>query len=313
MSAEPLHPPPVDDPEDQLMVDALLVLYRLPDEALASIQEARKALGISFAEAALHTGLATQSELKEAEEWIRRKDLNGGRSIVEEALRRRPASPQRDLVVWQGERLSPGPSLIIAHDPYSQRSELIRSLRTELLMRTSARRGAAIFTILSPESAEGRSQLSAELAIAFAQLGSRTLLVDADMRHPGQHTLFGADNLIGLAQALSDGSAVRLHGIDGVVQMDLLTCGAPPPNPLELLSGPRFERMVADWRRSYEFVVIDTPPAARYSDALPVASVAGNVLMVGRANSTSFNALTELRRRVDTTNARILGSVLNTF
>jgi receptor protein-tyrosine kinase len=310
MSAEPL------DEEflmrsDQEISDALVLLYKLPEEAIGSINDSKRTLGISFAEAALHTGLVTERELHEAQEWIRRQGLHGGRGIIEEALRRR--SPVREIVLWQGERLSPGKELILAHDPYCERSEAIRSLRTELLMRTNGRRGAGVFALLSPCAGEGRSQLCAELAIAFAQLGSRTLLVDADMRRPRQHVLFGADNLIGLAQALLESNAPRLYGIESVPQMALLTSGALPPNPLELLSAGGFERMMTEWRRSYEFVVIDTPPVSQYSDALAVASAAGNVVVLGRTNQTPFSALAELRRKVETTNAWVLGAVMNNF
>jgi Mrp family chromosome partitioning ATPase len=125
--------------------------------------------------------------------------------------------------------------------------------------------------------------------------------------------LFGADNLIGLAQCLLDSTPPRLYGIEGVPQMALLTSGAPPSNPLELLSGGRFERIVADWRRSYEFVVVDTPPVAQYSDGLAVASVAGHVVVVSRTNSTSFHVFSELRRKLDTTNAWVVGAVMNNF
>jgi capsular exopolysaccharide synthesis family protein len=180
-------------------------------------------------------------------------------------------------------------------------------------MRTSGRRGAGIFAFLSPCAKEGRSQLCAELAIAFAQLGSRTLLVDADLRRPHLHALFGADNQIGLAQALDDGSAPRVYGVEGAPQMQLLTSGAMSSNPLELLSGSRFERLVAEWRRSYEFVLIDTPPASEFSDGLPVATAAGNVVLLGRKNSTSFSVLTELCRKLETTHARVVGAVINTF
>jgi protein-tyrosine kinase len=310
MSADPLHKEsPMES--DQELSDALVLLYKLPDEAIESIRQAKKAMGLAFHEAALHTGLVTQRELDEAEELIRRQTRHEGRGIIEEALRRRP-SP-RELVLWQGERLRPGKELILAHDPYSERSEHIRSLRTELLMRTNGRRGAAIFALLSPCAGEGRSQLSAELAIAFAQLGSRTLLVDADLRRPRLHALFGADNTIGLAQALTDVTPPRVHGIEGVPQMGLLTSGPVPSNPLELLSGTLFQRMVADWRRSYEFVVVDTPPVSQFSDGLAVASVAGHVVVLGRINSTSFHVLSELRRKLATTNAWVVGAVLNNF
>jgi protein-tyrosine kinase len=314
MRAEPAYQePPMDSPmdSDQEIADALVLLYKLPDEAIQSIHEAKKALGLTFHEAALHTGLVTQRELDEADELISRQSRHEGRGIIEEALRRRPNT--KDLVVWEGERLRPGKELILAHDSYHERSEAIRSLRTELLMRTNGRRGAGMFALLSPCAGEGRSQLSAELAIAFAQLGSRTLLVDADLRRPRQHTLFGADNMIGLAQSLTDGTAPRLYGIEGIPQMALLTSGALPSNPLELLSGNRFERLVMEWRRSYEFVVLDTPPVAQFSDGLAVASVAGHVVILGRTNSTSFDVLKELRRKLDTTNAWVVGAVMNNF
>jgi protein-tyrosine kinase len=296
---------------DQEISEALVVLYKLPEEAIDSIRQAKTALGIEFSEAALHTGLVTQRELDSALDWVRRRGMNEGRSIIEEALRRRPGPGA--LVVWEGEKLDPGKQLILAHDPYSERSEAIRSLRTELLMRTNGRRGAAMFALLSPTSGEGRSQLSAELAIAFAQLGSRTLLVDADMRHPRQHTLFGADNSVGLAQALVDIKQLRVFGVNGVPHMTLMTSGTLPPNPLELLSGNRFDRLVAEWRRNYEFVVIDTPPAARFSDGFAIATVAGNVVVLGRTNSTSYSAMTEMRRKLDTTNAFVVGAVMSSF
>ena len=320
MTAESIQKAALEEPAqqsrreaDQEVADALLLLFRLPEEAITSINEAMKSLHVSFSEAALHTGLVTQNELDQAHDWVRRQSMNDGRGIVEEALRR-SAYSRRELVVWEGERLSPGKELTLAHDPYSVRSETLRSLRTELLMRTSARRGAAIFALVGCDAQEGRSQLCAELAIAFAQLGSRTLLVDADLRRPRQHVFFSANNQMGLAQALVDGATpTRLHGIEGVPQMALLTAGPPPPNALELLSSPRLERLMADWRRGYEFVLIDTPPASQFSDALPVATAAGHVVVVSKKNATSFKALTELQRKLETTHARVVGAVINTF
>src|SRR5260370_35578774 len=167
MSADPLQKESPMESDEEIS-DAVVLLYKLPDEASESIRQAKKALGLAFHEAALHTGLVTQRELDEAEELIRRQTRHQGRGIIEEALRRRPNT--KDLVLWEGQRLQPGKELILAHDPYSARSEAIRSLRTELLMRTNGRRGAGIFALLSPCAGEGRSHLSAELRIAVAQL-----------------------------------------------------------------------------------------------------------------------------------------------
>jgi protein-tyrosine kinase len=299
---------------EQAVADALITLFRLPAEAIDSINDSIRTQHIPFSQAALRSGLITEGELKQAIDWVNdQKQPQAGRSIIEEALRRN-ASARRELVVWQGEPLDPGHELVLPHDPYNERSETVRTLRTELLMRTAGRRGAAVFALISCDSREGRSQLCAELAIAFAQLGSRTLLVDADMRNPRQHLLFGADNQVGLVQCLQDaGAQTRLHPVKGVPQMGLLTSGPTPPNALELLSSSRLERLMSDWRRTYDYVVIDTPPASQYSDCLAVATSAGNVVLLGKKNATSFKSLAALQRKLITTQARIVGAVINSF
>jgi receptor protein-tyrosine kinase len=84
-------------------------------------------------------------------------------------------------------------------------------------------------------------------------------------------------------------------------------------NPLELLSDNRFARMTDDWRRTYTFVVIDTPPIAQYSDAIAVATLAGRVLVLGRAKHTPYKGLREMMRRLAVTQSRVLGAVVNHF
>jgi protein-tyrosine kinase len=311
MSAQPAYHESTME-SDQKISDALALLYKIPTEDLDSIARTKSAMGITFREAALHTGLISEGEMDAAEELVRRQATRReGRGIIEEALRRRP--PARELVLWEGPKVKPGSAIVFAHDPYHERGEAIRSLRTELLMRTNGHRGAGAFALVSAVAGEGRSLLCAELAIAFAQLGSRTLLVDADLRAPRQHLLFDAENIIGLAQSLMDGTPPRLYGVEGVPQMALLTAGTLPPNPLELLSGAQFERAITEWRRSYEFIVIDTPPIARFSDGLAVASRTGHVVVVGRTGSTSFQDIAEMRRKLETTNAWVIGAVMNNF
>ncbi len=97
---------------------------------------------------------------------------------------------------------------------------------------------------------EGRSQLCGELAISFAQLGRRTLLVDADMRRPHQHVLFGASNQYGLSKAITTREAPYYNPVAGLTHMHLLTAGPVPPNPLELLSDGRFSDLFTTWRNA---------------------------------------------------------------
>jgi receptor protein-tyrosine kinase len=239
------------------------------------------------------------------------KAEDGG--IVERAVRR--LSDRRDVVVWEGEPVEPGPELGYAHDSGTLRSEKLRSLRTELLMRLGTHKGAAAFAIVGARPGEGRSQLCAELALAFAQLAGKTLLVDANLRKPRLDKLFrGARSDAGLTEMLLGKThTMPLHRVIGPQHLALLTAGTPPPNPVDLLSGIQFERLVKDWSRTYEYVLIDTPPTSLRSDGIVIANAVRNVVLVAHQNKTSYAEVTELKRRLDATDAQIIGAVLNDF
>lgn len=222
-------------------------------------------------------------------------------------------SHSRSEIMPLEQLVEPGTQLIMAHDPYDPRCEKIRALRTELLLRREFIDRANIVALLSPCSGEGRSLLAAELAIAFAQMGRPTLLVDADLRRPQQHLLFGTDNKQGLSQAIENGVKPYLHTVKGLPRMSLLTAGAVRSNSLELISSNSFATMVEDWRDSFEFVVIDTAPIMQYSDGLAVASLVGRVLTLTRARHTPYKDLQDMLRRLSATRSQILGAVISHF
>lgn len=209
--------------------------------------------------------------------------------------------------------VKPSARLLIVHDPYDPRCEKIRGLRTELLLRREAHGAADVMALLSPEVGDGRSQLAAELALAFAQLGRPTLLVDADLRHPSQHQLFNAANQSGLAQAIERDERPFLHAVEGFRQLSLLTAGPPPDNPLELLLNSRFAAMVAEWRNTFDFVIVDTPPIGSYSDGLAVASLVRRVLTLCRAKRTPYRDNRDMLRRLTAMQAQVVGAVINHF
>ncbi len=238
----------------------------------------------------------------------------GGKDgIVERAIRR--LSDRRDVVIWEGEPVEPGPQLAYAHDSGSPRAEKLRSLRTELIMRIGTHKGAAAFAILGAHPGEGRSQLCAELALAFAQLAGKTLLVDANLRKPSIDKLFrGARSDLGLTEVLlGKTTTMPLHRVIGPQHLAVLTAGTPPTNPVDLLSGVQFERLVKDWSRTYDYVLIDTPPTSLRSDGIVIANAVRNVVLVARRNQTSYAEVTELKRRLDAIQTRIIGAVLNDF
>jgi protein-tyrosine kinase len=99
----------------------------------------------------------------------------------------------------------------------------------------------------------------------------------------------------------------------GLPQMHVLTAGPVPPNPLELLSDGRFEKLFTEWRNGYEFLVLDTPPISKCADGIAVATLAGRVLVLSRAQHTTYASTRDMLRRLATTQSRILGAVVNHY
>lgn len=211
------------------------------------------------------------------------------------------------------QALVPDDCLVMAHDPCDSRCESIRALRTELMLRREPSGRADVVALLSPCAGEGRTLLAAELAIAFAQTGRPTLLVDADLRRPQLHLLFGSDNRDGLMQAIESGEMPKLRAVRGLPTMALLTAGAALNDPLELLSSRTFATMIDDWRDNFEFVVIDTAPITQFADGLAVASLVGRVLVMSRAQHTPDKQMQDMLRRLAATRSEILGAVISHF
>jgi receptor protein-tyrosine kinase len=284
----------------------------LSREKLDLIEQTMRVSGMSFTDSALHLGLLTQHEIEHAVASTLSQLAVEQPSLIEAALRK--ASSGRDLVLRQGPPIKPGPRLVPVLDHSSKHGEQIRALRTQLLLLSEASRSATCIAILSPRSGDGRSQLAAELALSFAQLGKRTLLVDADMRRPTLQNLFNCIPEAGLADAIATDSAPHLHPVQDLLDMKFLAAGHTlRTNPLELLSDNRFARIMQSWQNNYAFVVLDTPPIAEYSDALAIATLAGRALIIGRAKHTTYKDLRSMMRRLAITQTRVMGAVLNQF
>ena len=204
-----------------------------------------------------------------------------------------------------------GPELVTAHAPGDPQSEILRDLRTQLLLHW-VNPDHKVLVVTSPDPRDGRSYLSANLAVVFAQLGEKTLLIDGDLRHPRQHRIFGLTNGAGLAQVLS-GRA----GHDAAAQvpyfenLHLLPAGAAPPNPLELLSRSELPRLLSDYRKRFNVIVVDTPAAARGSDARVVAARADGALILARTDRTRNAALEGLAGAITASGTPVIGTVLN--
>jgi protein-tyrosine kinase len=295
---------------DDAIVDSLVDQHGISSDAVATIRRIMETEGVKWSVAAAMSGMLTPDQIEDVIMWAeQRRTVISTDGIIERALRR----PKGGQLVrsTSGIEVRPGPQVLFAHDPYSPRSEKIRSLRTELMLLSDS--ATMILAIIGSGPSEGRSALAAELAIAFGQLGRRTLLVDADLRSPSQHILFQTDNDFGLAETIAAGHAGVMRDVVGLPAMSLLTAGNAATNPMELLSDRQFDRLTESWRRQFEVVILDTPPVSQFSDGLAVATLAGRALIVSRSVTTSYKDMKEMLRRLALTRSQILGAVINHF
>jgi protein-tyrosine kinase len=216
--------------------------------------------------------------------------------------------------------LQPGESrvseeLVTAYEPNHKQVEQLRALRSQLMLRwldqDPARKAIAI---LSGARGEGRSYLAANLAVLFSQLGERTLLVDADLRHPRQHELFGLDNRTGLSAVLSGRAGPEaIQRIPQLLDLSVLPAGVLPPNPQDLLARPQFAALLAELAAHFDVILLDSPPAGESADAQMIAGRAGAALIVVRKYASRSWRVRGVSDSVAQAKATIVGAVLNDF
>lgn len=203
--------------------------------------------------------------------------------------------------------------LIAAREPDSDAVEHLRALRSQLMLRwfeNDARQAA--LAVVSPGTGEGRSYVTANLAVLFSQLGKRTLLIDADLRRPRQHQIFGLPGRVGLSHVLAGRAGWdTLCDIKSLPDLSVLPAGAIPPNPQELLARPGFAKLITAMRASYEVILIDTPPSESCADAGTIAARAGAALILACQNGTSVPRIASLADDLRQFGVTIVGAVLN--
>jgi len=209
-------------------------------------------------------------------------------------------------------RRDAGPVAMLAVvDPRGAFAEAYRSMRTALQFSTSEGAPKRLL-VTSSVAGEGKSTTSLALAINFAQLGKRVLLVDADMRHPSMHMLLGMGNDSGLSNYLSgEGARESLIRACSVPNLQVMTAGPMPPSPVDLLMGPKLLRLLDKAEEmGFDQVVIDSPPILGIADALVLGNQLQNILFVVKAGSTRRSAIRDALRRLRTAGLLPLGVAL---
>jgi succinoglycan biosynthesis transport protein ExoP len=204
--------------------------------------------------------------------------------------------------------------LVAQHLPKSQMSEAFRALRTSILL-SQADHPPQVILVTSALPREGKTTAAANLAVTLAQLGDRTVLVDADLRKPGVGRLLnlGSGKYAGLSSYLAGVSSLDLVTVPhpAIPNLAAIPTGPLPPNPADLLSSHKLADAIAELRTKYKFIVIDSPPVMAATDAVILSVQTDGVLLVVRSGETPKEAFTRTRDLLNSVKCRILGVVLN--
>jgi len=202
--------------------------------------------------------------------------------------------------------------LIFLEEPQSATAEAVRALRTRIMAQHLAS-GHKAMALCAATANVGCSFIAANLAIACAQIGINTALVDTDIRAPNIHRLFGLpDNTYGVADHLAQRSAkidpCLQNGL--VPSLSIVTAGSVLPNPQELLAAQRFQIFADQITARFDLTIFDTPPTNICTDAQRVATVVGHALLVARKHTSFVNDVTTLSRLLRADRADLIGSVM---
>lgn len=224
----------------------------------------------------------------------------------------RPAFRPQTFITDEKGHWNPSALLVAMHQPQERQTEAMRELRSQLILRWF-KEGKTTLAVAGGRSGEGCSVVAANLAIVLAQLGERTLLIDANFRNPRQRELFALQPEAGLTDLLRgrDVYDEALTAVPSLEHLRVLCAGAVPANPQELLSRASFIYVLKTMAEKYRAIVIDTPPALAYADAQIVVARARGCLLVTRRHHTRLADVEEMKGRLEPTGAQLLGAVIN--
>ncbi len=205
------------------------------------------------------------------------------------------------------------PEVVAAFDASHPMLDDMRVLRSQIKTRWLNRGNEYhAFAVVSHDRGEGKSFTAANLAVTFAQIGNRTLLIDADLRNGRLHNMFGLPNDRGLSTMLSleSSPADSLHVIDGMQALSVVPTGPVTHNPSDLLERDNFTYLIDIFRESFDVVVLDTAPVSAGPDAALVVSAAGGYVVVAREHQSRTRSVEKLVRTMEPLGAAQIGSTL---
>jgi chain length determinant protein tyrosine kinase EpsG len=276
---------------EKLIGAILSTKVKLTSEDIDRILAYARTRGIRFGDAAVALGLVSQDQVLQS------------------------LADQFGYLYANEDRRKLLPELVGLNQPFSLQAEAIRDIRSQLMLRVfTSKRPRPALAVVSPASGDGKTFFSANLAVALAQVGGRTLLVDADLRGPRQHEVFRVDNTTGLSSVLAghvDSNVIRQ--VPETDNLFIMPVGITPPNPLELVERPVFGILLRELTSKFDHVIVDTPAAIYGADAQVIAARCGAALVVARKNESRVGALQKLVSALSDSPARIAGVIMNEY
>jgi succinoglycan biosynthesis transport protein ExoP len=231
-----------------------------------------------------------------------RRHKSGGRRAMASGLMQTQAPDLR-----QRDRIE----LISLHEPQSIQAESYRSIRTTLFVSFPPGRIKS-FLFTSPLAQEGKSTTVSNLGVSLSEANKRVIIIDSDLRRPKQNRFFSLEGAPGLSRFLSS----QLEASDvikptHVPNLFLINAGPLPANPIELLTSEKMDNLIAFLKRSFDYILLDTPPILAVSDALAMGPMADGIILVGRGGRTPLSAMKQAKQKLDTVKLKCLGVILN--
>ena len=275
------------EPADPRVTQLLLDAGKLSGNEILRTINAQSQQALRFGNTALNLGMVPEADLQDAQ--LQRLDCPHVR----------PGESRLSL------------ELVAAYQPFAVQAEALRALRTQLIRRWFQEQGKTL-AVVSARDDQVCSTLAANLAIVFAQLGERTLLIDANFRQSSQHRLFALPQSTGLSSLLSGQGSfkeapVKIEPFD---KLFVLPAGPTPDNPQELLGRGTFTNVIEVAPFAFDVIIVDAPPVLDYADTLTIAAGAGACLLVTRRHRTRLADVQKTKAKLQSTGAVLLGAVL---
>lgn len=265
----------------------LIDIGKITDEDARKILKHQKSRNIRFGEAAIEMHLITETDIQFA------------------------LSKQFSYSYLEKDSGLFSDLLEIAYEPFTDKSESIRTLRANINQRW-INDGNQVFAITGIDDSEYINDIAANLAVAYSQLGERTLLIDANLRSSSLHDLFKLENKVGLADILANRSDLdAINVIEKLQGLSVLTSGTSVPNPQEILNRRRLPHLLEELKSFFDVIIFTTHPIMSCSDFQPIFSLAkGGVLSV-KKDVTRVDDLKYCIEKIKSTSAKVIGVVID--